>query len=106
MALLTTQVPTFAAPTVTFASAASSDTADISNGRTWIEYKNTSGAPVTVTVTSTLTVGGLAVQDPTFSVAATTGHSRTPVLDPAIYGSIVTVTPGSTSGMTVAAVSA
>lgn len=103
MALLATQSPTFAAPTLTFVAANATDTADISNGRTRIVIRNSNAATRTITFTSTVTVGGLTVEDPSLTVAATTGLSFSPVLDPAIYGPVVTITPSATADVTLAA---
>lgn len=45
----------------------------LSNGKTALRVQNAGGAPITVTVETPVTVGGLAVSDLTVSVAATTG---------------------------------
>ena len=105
MALLALQSPSFAASSLTFVAANASDTADISNGSTRIVIQNTNASPRTVTFTTTVTVNGLAVEDTVLTVAATTGLSFTPVLDPKLYGSVVTITPSATAGVTLAAMS-
>lgn len=108
MALLTTQQMTSAGAAITLAAATGGgDTADISNGRTFLFVKNGSGAPITVTLATPGTVDGdLAVGDRAVSVPATTGERMIGPLNPAVYGSIVAITYSGVTTLTVAAVSA
>ena len=107
MALLTTQQMTSAGAALTLAAAnVGGDTADISNGRTFLWCKNGSGGAITVTLATPGTVDGdLAVADRTVSVPATTGERLIGPLSPAAYGSIVSITYSGVTSFTVAAVS-
>lgn len=106
MALLTTQqlnaptgiVPTFAA------AAAGGDTADVSNGRTFLVVKNGGGSAVTVTLVTPGTVGGFAIADPTYSVA-NGGERWIGPLDPALFGTVVSISYSAVTSVTVGAVS-
>lgn len=106
MALLTTQQMTSAGAAITLATAAGGgDTADISNGRTFLWVKNGSGAPITVTVVTPGDVEGLAITDRTVSVPATTGERLIGPLNPAVYGSVASITYSGVTSLTIAAVS-
>lgn len=57
--------------------AANADGSSFANdGRTYLQVKNGSGAPITVTVQTPGTVDGLAVADLTVTVPATTGDKK------------------------------
>jgi hypothetical protein len=106
MALLTTQQMTSAGAALTLAAAnVGGDTADISNGRTFLWCKNASGGAITVTLATPGDVEGLAIADRTVSVPATTGERMIGPLNPAVYGSIATITYSGVTSFTVAAVS-
>lgn len=72
MATLTVQDIVIGGITPSFAAVASSDQFP-NNGRCFAEVKNAGGTQDVVTITSTITVGGLTVQDPTVTVPITTG---------------------------------
>lgn len=55
------------------------------DGRTWLAVVNASGGSITVTAVSTITVSGLTVQDPTFTVGAGVTKWLGP-FDGSIYG--------------------
>jgi hypothetical protein len=105
MALLNTQQMNSAGVALTLApAAAGGDTADIGNGRTFLWYKNGSGAAITVTLTTPGTVDSdLAVADRTVSVPAA-GDRLIGPLNPAVYGPIVSISYSGVTSLTVAAV--
>jgi len=59
--------------TPAFTSANTDGHSVLNDGKTFIEVKNGSGAPIVVTIDTPQTVDGLAVAQRTVSVAATTG---------------------------------
>lgn len=70
MATLSVQTlssPTLLTPTMNSAAAAGDEFAN--NGKTFLVFANSSGGAITVTFTTPLTVNGVAVADPTVSVA-------------------------------------
>lgn len=107
MALLTTQQMSSAGGAITLvAAAAGGDTADISNGRTFMWVKNGGGSSITVTLATLGTIDGdLAVTDRTVTVANAAEKLIGP-LNPAVYGGVVAVTYSGVTTVTVAAVSA
>lgn len=106
MALLTTQQMTSGGVAITLAGAsAGGDTADVGNGRTFLWYRNASGAAITVTLVTPGTVDAdLLVADRTVSVPAA-GDRMIGPLNPAVYGPIVSITYSGVTSLTVAAVS-
>ena len=105
MALLSTQQMTSAGAAITLAAAAGGgDTADISNGRTFLWVKNGGGSSITVTLTTPGTVDGdLAVADRTVSVTNAQERLIGP-LSPAVYGGVVAIGYSGVTSVTVAAV--
>lgn len=106
MALLTTQQMTSAGAAITAVSAAGGgDTLDISNGRTFLWCNNGGGSSITVTLVTPGTVDGdLTVQDRAVSVTNGTWKMIGP-LNPAVYGSVVSITYSGVTTVTVAGVS-
>lgn len=106
MALLSTQQMTSAGAAITLASATGGgDTADISNGRTFLWVKNGAGSPVTVTLTTPGVIDGdLAVADRAVSVTNGTEKLIGP-LRPDVYGGVVAIAYSAATSVTVAAVS-
>jgi len=104
MALITTQQMSHLGTQATYTAVSASDTADISNGRTFLHVKNQGASPDTVGLVTPGTVSGLAIADG--SVSCTNGQERfIGPLDPAIYGQVVTVTHSYTTTVTCAFVS-
>lgn len=106
MALLSTQQMTSGGAAITLAAAAGGgDTADISNGRTFLWLKNGGGSSITVTLVTPGTVDGdLAIADRAVTVANGTEKLIGP-LNPAAYGQVVSITYSGVTTVTVAAVS-
>lgn len=106
MALLTTQQMTSAGAAITLASAAAGgDTADVSNGRTFLWCKNGGGSSITVTLTTPGTIDGdLAVADRAVTVANGAEKLIGP-LSPVVYGTVVSIAYSAVTSVTVAAVS-
>lgn len=105
MALITTQQMSGAGTTVSYTAVSASDTADISNGRTFLHVKNGGGSSDTVTLVTPGTVGpGLAIADNAVTVSNGTEKMIGP-LDPALYGQVVTATHSFTTSVTCAFVS-
>lgn len=106
MANLAVQQMTSAGAAITLASAAGGgDTADISNGRTFLWVKNGSASPITVTVTTPGVVDGdLAIADRTVTVA-NAGEKLIGPLNPRDYGGLASIAYSAATSVTVAAVS-
>lgn len=68
--------------TPTFTAADVAGDSFVNDGRTMLRWKNTSGAPITVTFPIVTTVDGQAVASKTISVPATTGDVPTDVFPP------------------------
>lgn len=73
MALLTTQVVSVSGLAPTYAAAAGGGDTFTPGDDVFLHVKNAGGSPVTVTVVTPNTVGGLAISDVSVSVPATTG---------------------------------
>lgn len=81
MALIATQSTSVAGTAPTFAAAAAGDTCTVGAHKTLI-VKNTSGAPITVTLTPPGTLPtGAAYPAKVYTVPATTGEQWIPLLD-------------------------
>lgn len=109
MALIATQVLGIAGTPPTFAAAAANDTARV-GAHLYLEVKNASGAPITVTLAYPGTLpSGDAIPDKTYSVPATTGERRIPLLreygDSSI-GNVVAISYSATTSLTRAVVQA
>lgn len=106
MALISTQQMAITGTQATYSAVSASDTADISNGRTFAHVKNAGASSDTVTVVTPGTVSGLAIADLTVSVANGTEKFIGP-LDPAVFATagIATVTHSYTTSVTIAFVS-
>ena len=105
MALISTQQMNGAGGVITYTAVSSSDTADISSGRTFLHIKNSGASPDTATLVTPGTVGpGLAVADNAVTVTNATEKFVGP-LDPALYGPVVTVTHSFLTSVTCAFVS-
>lgn len=86
MALLSTQQMAVAGTQATYSAVSASDTADISNGRTFAHVVNAGASSDTVTVVTPGTVAGLAIAD--LSVTVPNGQNRfIGPLDPQVFGS-------------------
>lgn len=80
MALIPTQTISVTDYEIEFAAAAAGDTANIA-GHTCLEVKNTAGASMTVTMVAPGNLAtGDAYPDKVYTVPATTGHVRIPLL--------------------------
>ena len=109
MALLTTQQMTSAGAAITLTAATGGgDTADISNGRTFLWVQNAGAGSINVTLTTPGTVDGdLTVGDRVVAVPnGATGDRLIGPLNPAVYGGIVAIAYSGVSSVTIAAVSA
>ena len=73
MALLTTQVVSLSGLTRTFSAASGGGDTFVPGDGVCLQVKNAGGSPVTVTVVTPNTVGGLAIADSVSTVPATTG---------------------------------
>ena len=106
MALISTQQMSHLGTQATYSAVSASDTADISNGRTFLHVKNAGASSDTVALVTPGTVSGLAIADGSVAVANGTEKFIGP-LDPALYGTggIVTVTHSYTTSVTCAFVS-
>lgn len=107
MALISTQQMSGAGTQATYTAVSASDTADISNGRTFLHVKNAGASPDTVTIVTPGTVGpGLAIADNAVTVTNATEKFIGP-LDPAVFGTagVATVTHSFTTSVTCAFVS-
>lgn len=106
MALIATQQMSTSGVAATYSAVSASDTADISNGRTFLHVKNAGASSDTVTISTPGTVGGLAIADLTVSVANGAEKFIGP-LDPQLFGTtgIATVTHSYTTSVTCAFVS-
>ena len=108
MALLTTQVPTPSAGLVPSYAAANASDTFVPTDRTFLHVLNTNAATRTITITTTVTMRGLSIQDPGPTIAATTGtlmmgpFPADTYADPAT--GLCTVTPSATAGVTYAVV--
>ena len=105
MALLPTQQMAVSGTAPTYSAASGSDTADISNGRTFVHVRNGGASSDTVTVVTPGTVSGLAIADLTVSVANGTEKFIGP-LDPQVFATagIATITHSYTTSVTCAVV--
>lgn len=106
MALIATQTMAASGTQATYSAVSASDTADISNGRTFVHVKNAGASPDTVAIVTPGTVGGLAIADQSVSVTNGTEKFIGP-LDPALYATagIATITHTYTTSVTCAVVS-
>lgn len=106
MALLTTQQMSSAGAAITPATAAGGgDTADISNGRTFL-YVTNGGSSITVTLTTPGVVDGdLAVGDRAVTCAGSGAVKFIGPLNPAVYGNVVSIAYSAVTSVTIAAVS-
>lgn len=105
MALQTNQYMDPAAGLVaTYNSAASGPHGiDCSGGRTFAAVTNVSGAPITVTITTPGSdINGNAIADAVFTIA--NSATRLIPLNPAVYGSIASLTFSSSTSVTFAAI--
>lgn len=73
MAALTVQNIALAGITPSLTAAAEAGDTFINDGNTYFQVKNASGAEITVTFTTAGTFRGVALENPTVTVAATTG---------------------------------
>ena len=108
MALLSTQVPTPTAGLVPSYGAANASDTFVPDDRTFLYVKNTNGSTRTITITTTPTYRGLAIQDPGPTIAATTGELILGPFPADAYADpstgLCTVTPSATAGVTLACV--
>lgn len=106
MAVYNVQQISGAGTTASYTAVSASDTTgDISNGRCFLHVKNAGGSSDTVTLVTPGTVGpGLAIADNAVAVANGTEKFIGP-LDPALYGSVVTITHSFTTSVTAAILS-
>jgi hypothetical protein len=109
VATLAVQKIVDAGTNVTYAAPTASDRADVGSGHdTFLHYKNTSGSPVTVTVTGTVgnTSYGVAWPNNVLTLAATTGELLIPLRQAHDQGDGLgaLVTTSAQSGVTVALV--
>src|SRR6478736_1945942 len=109
MALIATQRPGLAVLSTVFVAANAGGDTFQNDGRTLLRYKNTSGAPITVTVddpTSVLAGAQAFNPDVQFVVPATTGDVTIGPFPPARFGDVLAVTYSGVTSLTVAAVGA
>lgn len=104
---LTVQAKTFAGLTPTFTAAggigAGNGFTFDNDGKTDFRIKNASGAQITATIKARGSIGGVALADQTFTVAATTGDVTIGNLDPAAFGATVTIEVSAATSVTGAA---
>jgi hypothetical protein len=104
---LTIQTKTFTALTPTFTAAAGAGSGNgftfPNNGATDFRIKNTDGSGITATIIATGRLGGVALDDQTFAVGATTGDVTIGNLDPQAFGTTVTVEVSAATGVSAAA---
>lgn len=106
MATLTAQRLLRTGLTPNFVAATAGGDSFINDGRTMFRWKNTSGAPITVTIPLVTTVDGQVVTSKTVTVPATTGDITTDVF-PADYNDNlgqVNCTYSGVTNLTVAAI--
>lgn len=103
---LTAQAKTYAGLTPTFTPAGGAGAGNgfvfDNDGKTDFRIKNASGAAVTATIKARGAVGGVALADQTVTVPATTGDVTIGNLDPAAFGSQVTVEVSASASVTAA----
>ena len=106
MALLSVQAMASAGLQATYGAVSASDTADVSNGHTFLHVKNGGASSDTVTVVTPGTVDGLAITDRTVTVA--NGTEKFIPLNPATYTDpatgLATITHSYTTSVTCALV--
>ena len=104
---LTLQSKSYAGLTPTFTAAGGAGAGNgytfDNNGSTDFRIKNASGSPITATIKATGRLGGVALVDQTFTVAATTGDVTIGNLDPQAFGTTVTVEVSAATSITAAA---
>lgn len=106
MALLSTQTATINGTVLTFSAVAASDTIT-NDGKTAAIYNNGSGGNLTVDVTVAGTPGGLSMQTVTSTTIANGSLGIIGPFDPTLVNNssgLVTLTPSTTSSVTVAVV--
>lgn len=104
---LTAQAKTFAGLTPNFTAAGGIGAGngfvfDNPDGKSDFRIKNASGSQITATIKARGSVGGVAFADQIFTVAATTGDVTIGNLDPAVFGSQVTVEVSAATSVTAA----
>jgi len=103
MALLTTNSIIFSGlNTESVYVAAAAEQTFANTGREFLHIKNASGSPITCTITTTATTGGLAVADNIITVGATTGEQMAGPFLPGVYSATGTITWSATTSVTVA----
>lgn len=105
---LTAQSKSYAGLTPTFTALGSSGAGngfvfENPDGKTDFRIKNTNASPATATIKARGSVGGVAIADQTFTVAANTGDVTIGNLDPAAFGAQVTVEVSSATNISAAA---
>lgn len=105
---LTTQAKSYAGLTPSFTALGSAGAGngfefDNPDGKTDFRVKNTNASPATATIKARGTVGGVALADQTVNIPATTGDVTIGNLDPAAFGSKVTIEVSSATGISAAA---
>lgn len=109
MATLTKQSITRAAITPTYAAAAGGGDKFVPDDKTFLQFKNGSGAPITVTVVTPGTVEGQGIADLTITVPATTGDKMAGPFPKALFandadGGLAAITYSGVTSLTVAAI--
>ena len=103
----TVQSKSYVGPTPNFTAAGGSGAGNgftfPNNGTTDFRIKNASGSQITATIKATGRLGGVARNDQTFTVAATTGDVTIGNLDPVAFGTTVTVEVSASSSVSAAA---
>jgi len=96
VATLTVQETSLAGITPTWAAATAADGfAFLNDGNTYLEIKNVNAVELTATLVTPATVRGVAIENPTVAVAATSGVKRIGPFAPEVFNdasSLVTVT--------------
>jgi hypothetical protein len=110
MATLTVQKTVLAGFNPTFGSAAGGGDEFINTGKQYLQYKNTGGSPLTVTIVNQTPCnygGGTSVHNVAVVIPATTGDIRIGPLDPLRFNDVngkVQITYSGVTGLTVAVV--
>lgn len=104
---LTAQTKSYAGLTPTFTALGSAGAGngfvfDNPDGKSDIRIKNTNGSAATATIKARGSVGGVALADQTVNIPATTGDVTIGNLDPAAFGSQVTIELSAATGITAA----